>query len=190
MSCLQTPINSLAMMKLVMMITLLLCDADVLFSSFSYDERLLAFALVSLVTLIYLLGTVLGNHQNTKVSMAANDLGDKFYQQRNNCIPNDMKWMHHVPFLRLARFGWMADVPDRDFAGIINANALYSSTIGMSQLVSSLFFIYWNQGQRKKSVKKALEKQSKSAQRAQWKSAQREEIRRQGKGFPRRHKGY
>jgi len=188
MSCLQTLIKYPAVMKLVVMITLLLSDADVFFTFASFQPYIdegffLAPALVSLFTGIYLLGTVLGNGQNKKfckkltqniesgmyhhldgrviqvddvkgstevqfrVFMVANGLGERFYQERSNFIRNVVKWKHSVPFLRLARFGWMADVPAGDFAGILNSNALYSFTIGMSQLGCSLFFIFSMQQQ-------------------------------------------
>jgi len=52
-----------------------------------------------------------------------------------------VKWKHSVPFVRLARFGWQADIPAGDFAGILNANALYSFTIGAVQLGCSVFFL-------------------------------------------------
>lgn len=188
MSCLQTLIKYPAVMKLVVMITLLLSDADVFFTFASFQPYIdegffLAPALVSVFTGIYLLGTVLGNGQNKKfckkltqniesgmyhysdgrvitidevrgstevgfrVFMVANGLGEKFYLERNNFIRNVVKWKHSVPFLRLARFGWMADIPAGDFAGILNSNALYSFTIGMSQLGCSLFFIFSMQQQ-------------------------------------------
>jgi len=185
MSCLQALIKYPAVMKLVVMITLLLSDADVFFTFASYqpyldEEFVIAPALVSLFTGVYLLGTYIGNKQKEKFTkklihnietgmyhfqdgrvisiddvsgfgttehqfrkfMVTNGLGEKFYAERSNFIRNVVKWKHSVPFFRLARFGWMADIPAGDFAGILNSNALYSFTIGMSQLGCSLFFIF------------------------------------------------
>jgi len=183
MSCLQTLIKYPAMMKLVVMITLLLSDADVFFTFASFqpyidEDFYIAVGLVCLFSLVYLGGSALGNRQNQKFTkkltqnieeglyyyqdgkvisiddvrgstekqfrefMVANGLGEKFYQERTSFIRNVVKWKHSIPFLRLARFGWMADVPAGDFAGILNSNALYSFTIGISQLGCSLVFIF------------------------------------------------
>ena len=48
---------------------------------------------------------------------------------------------HSTPFLRLMRFGWQPTIDPVDFAGILNANALYSFTIGTPQLGFAIWFI-------------------------------------------------
>jgi hypothetical protein len=170
-------------MKIVVMITLLLSDADVLFTFASFEPYsqegfVLGPILISIFTLVYLLGTHLGNRQNRKFCkklsqniecgmyhfqdgsvitidhvrgytedefrkfMVSNGLGEKFYQERSNFIRNIVKWKHSVPFFRMARFGWMADIPAGDFAGILNANALYSFTMGFIQFGCTLYYMF------------------------------------------------
>lgn len=53
---------------------------------------------------------------------------------------NKMEYQHSIPFYRLASFGWQGDLDPMDFAGILNANALYSFTVGTPQL----FFSSWS----------------------------------------------
>jgi len=170
-------------MKIVVMITLLLSDADVLFTFASFEPYsqegfVLGPILISIFTFVYLLGTHLGNLQTRKFCkklsqniecgmyhyrdgstimiddvrgknedefrqfMVTNGLGDKFYQERSNFIRNIVKWKHSVPFFRMARFGWMADIPAGDFAGILNANALYSFTMGFIQFGCTLYYMF------------------------------------------------
>ena len=42
----------------------------------------------------------------------------------------NVKPMHSTPGVRLMVFGWQPTIDHMDFAGILNANALYSFTIG------------------------------------------------------------
>jgi len=49
---------------------------------------------------------------------------------------------HSTPFLRLMWFGWHPTIDHMDFAGILNANALYSFTIGTPQLGFALWFTF------------------------------------------------
>lgn len=51
---------------------------------------------------------------------------------------------HSIPFLRLMEYGWQPTVSHTDFAGILNANALYSFTVGFPQLFFTLAFIASN----------------------------------------------
>lgn len=168
-------------MKLVVMVTLLLSDADVLFTFASFHSYLkkgfvVAPVMISTFVLVYLAGAYFGNKKKKqfcktlrenveagsykkrdrqtltladvkgqtedefKKTMLSEGLGNKFFQERAKFVRNIVKMKHSVPFFRLAKFGWMADIPASDFAGILNANALYSFTLGLPQLGFSLFF--------------------------------------------------
>ena len=48
---------------------------------------------------------------------------------------------HSLPGVRLMVFGWQPTIDHMDFAGILNANALYSFTIGCPQLGFSLWYL-------------------------------------------------
>merc|ERR1719197_908745 len=52
-----------------------------------------------------------------------------------------VKPAHSVPFYRLMEFGWQPSVSHSDFAGILNANALYTFTIGFPQLIFGFCFM-------------------------------------------------
>jgi hypothetical protein len=49
---------------------------------------------------------------------------------------------HGIPFLRLARFGFVASPTPKDLAGILNANALYSVATGIFQVFGGVFLIF------------------------------------------------
>lgn len=49
-----------------------------------------------------------------------------------------VKWSHSMPFYRIMEFGWQPEITHTDFAGILNANALYSFSVGFPQLLSSI----------------------------------------------------
>jgi len=51
-----------------------------------------------------------------------------------------VKWSHSIPFYRLMEFGWQPSVSHTDFAGILNANGLYSFTVGIPQFLFSIAF--------------------------------------------------
>ena len=51
-----------------------------------------------------------------------------------------VKWSHSVPYYRLMEYGWQPSVSSSDFAGILNANGLYSFTVGFPQLFFSIAF--------------------------------------------------
>merc|ERR1719356_1197239 len=72
--------------------------------------------------------------------MIENGLANKYFQERVKFVRNMVKTQHSVPFFRLMKFGWMADIPAGDFAGILNANSLYSFTLGIPQMAFGLFF--------------------------------------------------
>lgn len=55
------------------------------------------------------------------------------FADRSNSL-NTCEIKHGTPFLRLARFGFMAQPTPRDLGGILNANALYSFCTGIFQL--------------------------------------------------------
>jgi hypothetical protein len=52
-----------------------------------------------------------------------------------------VKPSHSIPYYRLMEFGWQPSVSHTDFAGILNANGLYSFTVGFPQLFFSISFI-------------------------------------------------
>jgi len=58
-------------------------------------------------------------------------------EKRNSRNRAEIK--HGVPFLRLAKFGFMATPQPKDLGGILNTNALYSFTNGIPQM---LFGVY------------------------------------------------
>ena len=47
-----------------------------------------------------------------------------------------VKPTHSIPLVRLMVYGWQPTVSHSDFAGILNANALYSFTVGFPQVRS------------------------------------------------------
>jgi hypothetical protein len=49
---------------------------------------------------------------------------------------------HSMPCIRLMVFGWQPTIDHMDFAGILNANALYSFTIGCPQLGFALWYLF------------------------------------------------
>ena len=51
-----------------------------------------------------------------------------------------VKPQHSIPFYRLMEFGWQPSVSHTDFAGILNANGLYTFTVGVPQPVFSISF--------------------------------------------------
>jgi len=53
----------------------------------------------------------------------------------------NVKPQHSTPGVRLMVFGWQPTIDHMDFAGILNANALYSFTIGVPQLGFALYFL-------------------------------------------------
>jgi len=62
------------------------------------------------------------------------------YADRSSSL-NTCEIRHGMPFLRLARFGFMAHPSARDLGSILNANALYSFCLGIFQLVVSCILI-------------------------------------------------
>lgn len=67
-------------------------------------------------------------------------------QFHENNQGNTMTMEHSIPFYRLACFGWMGDLNPMDLAGILNANALYSFTVGTPALLLSFWTIFSAQG--------------------------------------------
>jgi len=56
-------------------------------------------------------------------------------------VKNMLQVSHAIPLVRLMMFGWRTDIDPIDFAGILNANALYSFTLGFAQLGFSSYFL-------------------------------------------------
>lgn len=59
---------------------------------------------------------------------------------------NTMTMQHSIPFYRLACFGWQGDLEPMDLAGILNANALYSFTVGTPALLLSIWTLFSAKG--------------------------------------------
>ena len=52
-----------------------------------------------------------------------------------------IKWSHSLPYYRLLEYGWQPSVSHTDFAGILNASALFSFTVGLPQIAFSIAFL-------------------------------------------------
>jgi len=174
-------VRSDPLMKLVVMMTLLLSDADVFFTFATFQAYLqkgffFAPAMVSAFVVVYLGGAYHGYEKSKKFCkvlreevlagnyirkdgtvvpieevsgytenefrkyMIKEGLGQKFFSARAKFIRNIVKPKHSIPFWRLAKYGWVAEIPPGEFAGILNANALYSFSIGFVQLGCSIYF--------------------------------------------------
>ena len=69
------------------------------------------------------------------------DLTFAFFRERRSFARRVVKPSHSLPLVRLMVYGWQPTVSHTDFAGILNANALYSFTIGFPQLGCSIAYI-------------------------------------------------
>ena len=64
-----------------------------------------------------------------------------YHQASRSFSRRIVKPSHSIPYYRLMEYGWQPSVTHTDFAGILNANALYSFTVGFPQLFFSIAFI-------------------------------------------------
>ena len=64
-----------------------------------------------------------------------------YYRVSRSFARRIVKPEHSIPYFRLMIYGWQPTVNHFDFAGILNANAVYSFTVGLPQLVFSLAFM-------------------------------------------------
>lgn len=71
----------------------------------------------------------------------AKDITFAFFRERRDFARRVVKPSHSIPLMRLMWYGWQPTVSHTDFAGILNANALYSFTIGFPQLGCSIIYI-------------------------------------------------
>merc|ERR1719352_119414 len=69
-----------------------------------------------------------------------------YHQASRSFSRRIVKPTHSIPYLRLMEYGWQPSVSHTDFAGILNANALYSFTVGFPQLFFSIAFIVYSAG--------------------------------------------
>ena len=69
------------------------------------------------------------------------DITFAFFRERRSFARRVVKPSHSIPLVRLMVYGWQPTVSHTDFAGILNANALYSFTIGFPQLGCSIAYI-------------------------------------------------
>jgi len=71
------------------------------------------------------------------------DITFAFFRERRQFARRVVKPSHSLPLVRLMVYGWQPTVSHTDFAGILNANALYSFTIGFPQLGCSVAYIVY-----------------------------------------------
>jgi len=64
-----------------------------------------------------------------------------YHQASRTFARRIVKPSHSIPYYRLMEYGWQPSVSHTDFAGILNANALYSFTVGFPQLFFTLAFL-------------------------------------------------
>jgi hypothetical protein len=64
-----------------------------------------------------------------------------FYAERRRFGRSLVKPQHSIPFLRMMAFAWQSSIMPNDFAGLLNANGLWSFTAGIAMQASSLFFV-------------------------------------------------
>ena len=64
-----------------------------------------------------------------------------YYKASRSFARRIVKPSHSVPYYRLMIYGWQPSVSHFDFAGILNANAMYSFTVGLPQLLFSILFM-------------------------------------------------
>jgi len=69
------------------------------------------------------------------------DITFAFFRERRAFSRRVVKPTHSIPLVRLMVYGWQPTVSHSDFAGILNANALYSFTVGFPQLGATLIYI-------------------------------------------------
>ena len=69
------------------------------------------------------------------------DITFAFFRERRQFSRRVVKPTHSIPLVRLMVYGWQPSVSHTDFAGILNANALYSFTVGFPQLGATILFI-------------------------------------------------
>mmetsp|Transcript_11793 Transcript_11793/g.30278 ORF Transcript_11793/g.30278 Transcript_11793/m.30278 type:complete len:699 (+) Transcript_11793:122-2218(+) len=75
-----------------------------------------------------------------------------YHQASRTFARRIVKPSHSTPFYRLMEFGWQPSVSHTDFAGILNANALYSFTVGFPQLIFTLAFLVYAAGAENNQV--------------------------------------
>ena len=69
-----------------------------------------------------------------------------YHQASRQFARRIVKPSHSTPFYRLMEYGWQPSVSHTDFAGILNANALYSFTVGFPQLIFTVAFLIYSAG--------------------------------------------
>lgn len=80
--------------------------------------------------------------KDATTSMAAWKLTHMWTYAEKKIALNVCEVKHGIPFLRLARFGFVASPTPKDLAGILNANALYSVATGIFQVFGGVFLIF------------------------------------------------
>lgn len=69
-----------------------------------------------------------------------------YHQAQRTFSRRIVKVSHSVPYYRLMEYGWQPSISHTDFAGILNANALYSFTVGFPQMIFSISFVVYALG--------------------------------------------
>ena len=64
-----------------------------------------------------------------------------YYRVSRSFARRVVKPSHSIPWYRLMVYGWQPSVNHFDFAGILNASAIYSFSVGLPQLIFSFAFI-------------------------------------------------
>merc|ERR1719327_2606883 len=64
-----------------------------------------------------------------------------YYQASRSFSRRVVRASHSVPYLRLMVYGWQPSVDHMDFAGILNANALFSFTVGFPVIFFAAAFL-------------------------------------------------
>jgi hypothetical protein len=65
-----------------------------------------------------------------------------YYKVSRSFARRVVKPSHSVPWYRLMVYGWQPSIDHFDFAGILNASAIYSFSVGPPQLVFSFAFLF------------------------------------------------
>jgi len=181
-------------MKLITMMTLLLTDADVIFSmlgayTFLKAKKWALSFIVWIGALVYLGGAIVAyHHQWNFVKLFKEKVGDGrvtefdnddvqhlrtpmdffqlckswkgkgdasdpesstlvssnvlyiYYAERRQFRRTIVTFAHSLPFFRMMRFAWQQDIQPADFAGLLNANGLWSFTCGLLMQGCSIWY--------------------------------------------------
>ena len=69
-----------------------------------------------------------------------NGMEGTYLREKHRFVQNTLTLAQGLPLLRTLRFSWRPGIAPVDVAGILNANLLYSFTLGVTQLSFALFY--------------------------------------------------